>query len=142
MALNMDKFLDDDNIITKNEDVEDVELDFEDNAEEEPEVEVVKPKPKKRKIPKSSTPKKKEEKIETVKSAIKTRKEIIADLINRYQEQKIVKEVELDMNHYLYNNGGGNDIRNRCELIIKNLANDIRTLEQKIKFLQEKYKAE
>ena len=142
MALNMDKFLDDDNIITKNEDVEDVELNFEDNAEEEPEVEVVKPKPKKRKIPKSSTPKKKEEKIETVKSAIKTRKEIIADLINRYQEQKIVKEVELDMNHYLYNNGGGNDIRNRCELIIKNLANDIRTLEQKIKFLQEKYKAE
>jgi len=142
MALNMDKFLDDDNIITKNEDVEDVELDFEDNTEEEPEVEVVKPKPKKRKIPKSSTPKKKEEKIETVKSAIKTRKEIIADLINRYQEQKIVKEVELDMNHYLYNNGGGNDIRNRCELIIKNLANDIRTLEQKIKFLQEKYKAE
>lgn len=142
MALNMDKFLDDDNIITKNEDVEDVELEFEDNAEEEPEVEVVKPKPKKRKIPKSSTPKKKEEKIETVKSAIKSRKEIIADLINRYQEQKIVKEVELDMNHYLYNNGGGNDIRNRCELIIKNLANDIRTLEQKIKFLQEKYKAE
>ena len=142
MALNMDKFLDDDNIITKDENVEDVELAFEDNAEEEPEVEVVKPKPKKRKIPKSSTPKKKEEKVEVVKSAIKSRKEIIADLINRYQEQKIVKEVELDMNHYLYNNGGGNDIRNRCELVIKNLANDIRTIEQKIKFLQEKYKAE
>jgi len=142
MALNMDKFLDDDNIITKDENVEDVELDFEDNTEEEPEVEVVKPKPKKRKIPKSSTPKKKEEKVEVVKSAIKSRKEIIADLINRYQEQKIVKEVELDMNHYLYNNGGGNDIRNRCELVIKNLANDIRTIEQKIKFLQEKYKAE
>lgn len=142
MALNMDKFLDDDNIITKDENVEDVELTFEDNTEEEPEVEVVKTKPKKRKIPKSSTPKKKEEKNEVVKSAIKSRKEIIADLINRYQEQKIVKEVELDMNHYLYNNGGGNDIRNRCELIIKNLANDIRTLEQKIKFLQEKYKAE
>ena len=142
MALNMDKFLDDDNIITKDENVEDVELTFEDNVEEEPEVEVVKPKPKKRKIPKSSTPKKKEEKIEAVKSAIKSRKEIIADLINRYQEQKIVKEVELDMNHYLYNNGGGNDIRNRCELVIKNLANDIRTIEQKIKFLQEKYKAE
>lgn len=142
MALNMDKFLDDDNIITKDENVEDVGLAFEDDAEEEPEVEVVKPKPKKRKIPKSSTPKKKEEKVEVVKSAIKSRKEIIADLINRYQEQKIVKEVELDMNHYLYNNGGGNDIRNRCELIIKNLANDIRTLEQKIKFLQEKYKAE
>ena len=142
MALNMDKFLDDDNIITKDENVEDVELAFEDNAEEEPEVEVVKPKPKKRKIPKPSTPKKKEEKVEVVKSAIKSRKEIIADLINRYQEQKIVKEVELDMNHYLYNNGGGNDIRNRCELVIKNLANDIRTIEQKIKFLQEKYKAE
>ena len=142
MALNMDKFLDDDNIITKDENVEDVELAFEDNVEEEPEVEVVKPKPKKRKIPKSSTPKKKEEKVEIVKSAIKSRKEIIADLINRYQEQKIVKEVELDMNHYLYNNGGGNDIRNRCELVIKNLANDIRTIEQKIKFLQEKYKAE
>lgn len=142
MALNMDKFLDDDNIITKDENVEDVELAFEDNVEEEPEVEVVKPKPKKRKIPKSSTPKKKEEKVEVVKSAIKSRKELIADLINRYQEQKIVKEVELDMNHYLYNNGGGNDIRNRCELVIKNLANDIRTIEQKIKFLQEKYKAE
>ena len=53
MALNMDKFLDDDNIITKDENVEDVELAFEDNVEEEPEVEVVKPKPKKRKIPKS-----------------------------------------------------------------------------------------
>jgi len=142
MALNMDKFLDDDNIITKDENVEDVELTFDDNAEEKPEEEVVKPKPKKRKIPKSSTPKKKEEDKEVVKSAIKTRKEIIADLINRYQEQKIVKEVELDMNHYLYNNGGGNDIRNRCELIIKNLANDIRTLDKKIKFLQEKYKAE
>ena len=142
MALNMDKFLDDDNIIIKDENVEDVELAFEDNVEEEPEVEVVKPKPKKRKIPKSSTPKKKEEKVEVVKSAIKSRKEIIADLINRYQEQKIVKEVELDMNHYLYNNGGGNDIRNSCELVIKNLANDIRTIEQKIKFLQEKYKAE
>ena len=142
MALNMDKFLDDDNIITKDENVEDVELAFEDNVEEEPEVEVVKPKPKKRKIPKSSTSNKKEEKDEVVKSAIKSRKEIIADLINRYQEQKIVKEVELDMNHYLYNNGGGNDIRNRCELVIKNLANDIRTIEQKIKFLQEKYKAE
>ena len=77
MALNMDKFLDDDNIITKDENVEDVELAFEDNVEEEPEVEVVKPKPKKRKIPKSSTPKKKEEKVEVVKSAIKPRKEII-----------------------------------------------------------------
>jgi hypothetical protein len=141
----LDKFLDDDNIITKDE-AENVDFSFEGEVEEEIQ-EPEPPKPKKRKVPKSTSQKKKEvskktEEINEVKSAIKSRKEIIADLINRFQEQKILKEVDLDLHHFLYNNGGSNEERTRCELIIKNLANEIRSIEKKIKFLQEKYKAE
>lgn len=143
--MGLDKFLDDDNIITKDE-AENVDFSFEGEVEEEIQ-EPEPPKPKKRKVPKSTSQKKKEvskktEEINEVKSAIKSRKEIIADLINRFQEQKILKEVDLDLHHFLYNNGGSNEERKRCELVIKNLANEIRSIEKKIKFLQEKYKAE
>ena len=66
----------------------------------------------------------------------------MVELINRYNEQLITKEIDLDLAHYLYNNGGSNDERKRYQMIIQNLAKDIREMQKKIEFLNNKYNKE
>lgn len=140
----MNKFLDEDNIIKKentpveedidlgmdNDEIDGNEIVEEEITEKKP---VVK-NPTKKKIPVQKV----EKKIIQPKSKL----EIIVDMLNRYNEQLISKEVELDLYHYLYNNGGSNDERKRYEMTIKNLAKDIREMQKKIQFLNDKYNKE
>lgn len=134
----MNKFLDEENIIKKESDTpieEEIDLGLEETIDEKT---IVGKKPKKQ-IKKRKVPKVVEEKniIQP-----KSRLEILVELINRYNEQLITKEIDLDLAHYLYNNGGSNEERKRYQMIIKNLAKDIREMQKKIEFLNNKYNKE
>lgn len=134
----MNKFLDEENIIKKESDTpieEEIDLGLEETIDEKS---IVKKKPKKQ-IKKRKVPKVVEEKniIQP-----KSRLEILVELINRYNEQLITKEIDLDLAHYLYNNGGSNEERKRYQMIIQNLAKDIREMQKKIEFLNNKYNKE
>lgn len=134
----MNKFLDEENIIKKESDTpieEEIDLGLEETIDEET---IVEKKPKKQ-IKKRKVPKVVEEKniIQP-----KSRLEILVELINRYNEQLITKEIDLDLAHYLYNNGGSNEERKRYQMIIQNLAKDIREMQKKIEFLNNKYNKE
>ena len=131
----MNKFLDEENIIKKESDTpieEEIDLGLEETIDEKT---IVEKKPKKQ-IKKRKVPKVAEEKniIQP-----KSRLEILVELINRYNEQLITKEIDLDLAHYLYNNGGSNEERKRYQMIIQNLAKDIREMQKKIEFLNNKY---
>ena len=134
----MNKFLDEENIIKKESDTpieEELDLGLEETIDEKS---IVEKKPKKQ-IKKRKVPKVVEEKniIQP-----KSRLEILVELINRYNEQLITKEIDLDLAHYLYNNGGSNEERKRYQMIIQNLAKDIREMQKKIEFLNNKYNKE
>lgn len=134
----MNKFLDEENIIKKESDTpieEEIDLGLEETIDEKS---IVEKKPKKQ-IKKRKVPKVVEEKniIQP-----KSRLEILVELINRYNEQLITKEIDLDLAHYLYNNGGSNEERKRYQMIIQNLAKDIREMQKKIEFLNNKYNKE
>ena len=134
----MNKFLDEENIIKKESDTpieEEIDLGLEETIDEKS---IVEKKPKKQ-IKKRKVPKVVEEKniIQP-----KSRLEILVELINRYNEQLITKEIDLDLAHYLYNNGGSNEERKRYQMIIQNLAKDIREMQKKIEFLTNKYNKE
>ena len=134
----MNKFLDEENIIKKESDTpieEEIDLGLEETIDEKS---IVEKKPKKQ-IKKRKVPKVVEEKNITQP---KSRLEILVELINRYNEQLITKEIDLDLAHYLYNNGGSNEERKRYQMIIKNLAKDIREMQKKIEFLNNKYNKE
>ena len=134
----MNKFLDEENIIKKESDTpieEEIDLGLEETIDEKS---IVEKKPKKQ-IKKRKVPKVAEEKniIQP-----KSRLEILVELINRYNEQLITKEIDLDLAHYLYNNGGSNEERKHYQMIIQNLAKDIREMQKKIEFLNNKYNKE
>ena len=134
----MNKFLDEENIIKKESDTpieEEIDLGLEETIDEKT---IIEKKPKKQ-IKKRKVPKVVEEKniIQP-----KSRLEILVELINRYNEQLITKEIDLDLAHYLYNNGGSNEERKRYQMIIQNLAKDIREMQKKIEFLNNKYNKE
>ena len=134
----MNKFLDEENIIKKESDTtieEEIDIGLEETIDEKS---IVEKKPKKQ-IKKRKVPKVVEEKniIQP-----KSRLEILVELINRYNEQLITKEIDLDLAHYLYNNGGSNEERKRYQMIIQNLAKDIREMQKKIEFLNNKYNKE
>ena len=134
----MNKFLDEENIIKKESDTpieEEIDLGLEETIDEKS---IVEKKPKKQ-IKKRKVPKVVEEKniIQP-----KSRLEILVELINRYNEQLITKEIDLDLAHYLYNNGGSNEERKRYQMIIRNLAKDLREMQKKIEFLNNKYNKE
>ncbi len=134
----MNKFLDEENIIKKESDTpieEEIDLGLEETIDEKTIVE---------KKPKKQLKKRKVPKVVEEKNIIqpKSRLEILVELINRYNEQLITKEIDLDLAHYLYNNGGSNEERKRYQMIIQNLAKDIREMQKKIEFLNNKYNKE
>ena len=134
----MNKFLDEENIIKKESDTpieEEIDLGLEETIDEKSIVE---------KKPKKQTKKRKVPKVVEEKNIIqpKSRLEILVELINRYNEQLITKEIDLDLAHYFYNNGGSNEERKRYQMIIQNLAKDIREMQKKIEFLNNKYNKE
>ncbi len=134
----MNKFLDEENIIKKESDTpieEEIDLGLEETIDEKTIVE---------KNPKKQIKKRKVPKVVEEKNIIqpKSRLEILVELINRYNEQLITKEIDLDLAHYLYNNGGSNEERKRYQMIIQNLAKDIREMQKKIEFLNNKYNKE
>lgn len=134
----MNKFLDEENIIKKESDTpieEEIDLGLEETIDKKTIVE---------KRPKKQIKKRKVPKVVEEKNIIqpKSRLEILVELINRYNEQLITKEIDLDLAHYLYNNGGSNEERKRYQMIIQNLAKDIREMQKKIEFLNNKYNKE
>lgn len=135
----MNKFLDDDNIIKKEDVVESEEVnDIVDMGFEENDVvEEVKPPKKKRTVQKKKELQIKEEVPVKVREP-KSERDVIIDLYDKLREQKLIKEIELDVNHFMYNEGGSNRDREIYQRMIDNLAKEIRTLEKKIYFLQKR----
>lgn len=135
----MNKFLDDDNIIKKEDVVESEEVnDIVDMGFEENDVvEEVKPPKKKRTVQKKKEVQTKEEVSVKVREH-KSERDVIIDLYDKLREQKLIKEIELDVNHFMYNEGGSNRDREIYQRMIDNLAKEIRTLEKKIYFLQKR----
>lgn len=135
----MNKFLDDDNIIKKEDVVESEEVnDIVDMGFEENDV-VEEPKPpkKKRTVQKKKEVQTKEEVSVKVREP-KSERDVIIDLYDKLREQKLIKEIELDVNHFMYNEGGSNRDREIYQRMIDNLAKEIRTLDKKIYFLQKR----
>lgn len=136
----MNKFLDEDNIIKKedvvveSDEINDVvDMGFEENdVVEEP-----KPPKKKRTVQKKKEVQTKEETSVKVREP-KSERDVIIDLYDKLREQKLIKEIELDVNHFMYNEGGSNRDREIYQRMIDNLAKEIRTLEKKIYFLQKR----
>ena len=135
----MNKFLDDDNIIKKEDVVESEEVnDIVDMGFEENDVvEEVKPPKKKRTVQKKKDVQTKEEIPVKVREP-KSERDVIIDLYDKLREQKLIKEIELDVNHFMYNEGGSNRDREIYQRMIDNLAKEIRTLDKKIYFLQKR----
>lgn len=135
----MNKFLDDDNIIKKEDVVESEEVnDIVDMGFEENDVvEELKPPKKKRTVQKKKELQIKEEVPVKVREH-KSERDVIIDLYDKLREQKLIKEIELDVNHFMYNEGGSNRDREIYQRMIDNLAKEIRTLEKKIYFLQKR----
>lgn len=135
----MNKFLDDDNIIKKEDVVESEEVnDIVDMGFEENDVvEEVKPPKKKRTVQKKKEVQTKEETSVKVREP-KSECDVIIDLYDKLREQKLIKEIELDVNHFMYNEGGSNRDREIYQRMIDNLAKEIRTLDKKIYFLQKR----
>lgn len=135
----MNKFFDDDNIIKKEDVVESeevndiVDIGFEENDV----VEELKPPKKKRTVQKKKELQIKEEVPVKVREP-KSERDVIIDLYDKLREQKLIKEIELDVNHFMYNEGGSNRDREIYQRMIDNLAKEIRTLEKKIYFLQKR----
>nr|DAL00834.1 MAG TPA: hypothetical protein [Caudoviricetes sp.] len=136
----MNKFLDEDNIIKKedivveSDEINDVvDMGFEENDV----VEEVKPPKKKRTVQKKKEVQTKEETSVKVREP-KSERDVIIDLYDKLREQKLIKEIELDVNHFMYNEGGSNRDREIYQRMIDNLAKEIRTLEKKIYFLQKR----
>lgn len=136
----MNKFLDDDNIIKKedvvveSDEINDVvDMGFEENDV----VEEVKPPKKKRTVQKKKEVQTKEETSVKVREP-KSERDVIIDLYDKLREQKLIKEIELDVNHFMYNEGGSNRDREIYQRMIDNLAKEIRTLDKKIYFLQKR----
>lgn len=136
----MNKFLDEDNIIKKedvvveSDEINDVvDMGFEENdVVEEP-----KPPKKKRTVQKKKEVQTKEETSVKVREP-KSERDVIIDLYDKLREQKLIKEIELDVNHFMYNEGGSNRDREIYQRMIDNLAKEIRTLDKKIYFLQKR----
>lgn len=136
----MNKFLDEDNIIKKedvvveSDEINDVvDMGFEENdVVEEP-----KPPKKKRTVQKKKEVQTKEETLVKVREP-KSERDVIIDLYDKLREQKLIKEIELDVNHFMYNDGGSNRDREIYQRMIDNLAKEIRTLDKKIYFLQKR----
>ena len=135
----MNKFLDDDNIIKKEDVVESEEVnDIVDMGFEENDVvEELKPPKKKRTVQKKKELQIKEEVPVKVREP-KSERYVIIDLYDKLREQKLIKEIELDVNHFMYNEGGSNRDREIYQRMIDNLAKEIRTLDKKIYFLQKR----
>lgn len=135
----MNKFLDDDNIIKKEDVVESEEVnDIVDMGFEENDVvEELKPPKKKRTVQKKKDVQTKEEIPVKVREP-KSERDVIIDLYDKLREQKLIKEIELDVNHFMYNEGGSNRDREIYQRMIDNLAKEIRTLDKKIYFLQKR----
>jgi hypothetical protein len=135
----MNKFLDDDNIIKKEDVVESEEVnDIVDMGFEENDVvEELKPPKKKRTVQKKKELQIKEEVPVKVREP-KSERDVIIDLYDKLREQKLIKEIELDVNHFMYNEGGSNRDREIYQRMIDNLAKEIRTLDKKIYFLQKR----
>lgn len=136
----MNKFLDEDNIIKKedvvveSDEINDVvDMGFEENDV----VEEVKPPKKKRTVQKKKEVQTKEETSVKVREP-KSERDVIIDLYDKLREQKLIKEIELDVNHFMYNEGGSNRDREIYQRMIDNLAKEIRTLDKKIYFLQKR----
>lgn len=135
----MNKFLDEDNIIKKEDVVESEEVnDIVDMGFEENDVvEELKPPKKKRTVQKKKELQIKEETSVKVREP-KSERDVIIDLYDKLREQKLIKEIELDVNHFMYNEGGSNRDREIYQRMIDNLAKEIRTLDKKIYFLQKR----
>lgn len=136
----MNKFLDEDNIIKKedvvveSDEINDVvDMGFEENDV----IEEVKPPKKKRTVQKKKDVQTKEEIPVKVREP-KSERDVIIDLYDKLREQKLIKEIELDVNHFMYNEGGSNRDREIYQRMIDNLAKEIRTLDKKIYFLQKR----
>jgi hypothetical protein len=131
--------LDDDNIIKKEDVVESEEVnDIVDMGFEENDVvEELKPPKKKRTVQKKKELQIKEETSVKVREP-KSERDVIIDLYDKLREQKLIKEIELDVNHFMYNEGGSNRDREIYQRMIDNLAKEIRTLDKKIYFLQKR----
>lgn len=130
----MSRFLDDNNIIKQEETME---FSFQDISSEE----IGKELPKTVVVTDVKPSKKKQKKIvieEEKKRKPKSERDILLDLLDKYNTQLVTKKLELEVTHFLYNDCGNNDERVIYQKTIDNLAKDIRIVEKKVQFLEKK----
>lgn len=144
----MNKFLDDSKIIKKNKkenivenseieesiEIDDVELDPIKDVEEEKESVAVEEKVVVKEKQKPVIEEKVEEK--KVERKIKTKKDIIIDLLDRFETQLITKEVDIELYHRLFENAKNKSERDRYSMTYENLGKEIKEIKQRKEILQ------
>jgi predicted nucleic acid-binding Zn-ribbon protein len=76
------------------------------------------------------------EKIDSIKS----KKDVIIETLNRFQNQIVLKEIDLKLYGNLFDNANNTNERNRYKLTMDNLKDDIRTLNKKIDIVKDMLK--
>ena len=139
MSGSLDRFLDDDNIIKKDDKLDNIEFTVE-PFDEEREKQFVQDQIVTLPNIVEKQKKKKNSKTVAVKEERKpkTERDILIDLIDKYNIQYYTKKIDLELEHFLYNEGGSNEERSIHQKMIDNLAKDIRLLEKKLEFLNKK----
>ena len=78
--------------------------------------------------------------ISVERETLKSKKEIIVETLNRFQNQIVLKEIDLKLYGNLFDNANNTNERNRYKLTMDNLKDDIRTLNKKIDIVKDMLK--
>ena len=78
--------------------------------------------------------------ISVERETLKKKKDIIVETLNRFQNQIVLKEIDLKLYGNLFDNANNTNERNRYKLTMDNLKDDIRTLNKKIDIVKDMLK--
>jgi hypothetical protein len=78
--------------------------------------------------------------ISVERETLKSKKDIIVETLNRFQNQIVLKEIDLKLYGNLFDNANNTNERNRYKLTMDNLKDDIRTLNKKIDIVKDMLK--
>ena len=78
--------------------------------------------------------------ISVERETLKSKKDIIVETLARFQNQFVLKEIDLKLYGNLFDNANNTNERNRYKLTMDNLKDDIRTLNKKIDIVKDMLK--
>jgi chromosome condensin MukBEF ATPase and DNA-binding subunit MukB len=79
---------------------------------------------------------KNETKISEQSEMVKTREDIVAETLNRFQTQMLLKDIDVKLYQALYDNANNTEERKRYKMTLDNLREEIKILNKKIEIVK------